>query len=273
MQAWMARDLTEANLTDATLNDGHLRNTKLDGADFTRASLDGTRLQGANLENSLFENAELNGAYLMEVDARGANFADADLTDANLTDANLEKADLTGATLSRTNLTNANISGALLQDIESIEGADLSDVTFDESVAGLLHVGGKDNFAPNLHVLQDAKLRGGLDDYLMDKYDEEFREYYGVGNDDDDDDFTTGPVVVSDPTPDSPLDSGEVVPDFTMYAPPSEPAEQQPSQPAYRLPNTPAMPKVPQAKAPRRKAVKPPYLSRRETKIGKRRRR
>lgn len=103
------------NLSDADLTDADLTRATLSGADLTRATL-----RGANLTDADLTRATLSGA----------NLTDADLTRANLTRVNLSGADLTGADLYSTILRKADLTGADLTGVSlrlaSLAGANLT---------------------------------------------------------------------------------------------------------------------------------------------------
>jgi Pentapeptide repeats (8 copies) len=99
-------DLSEANL--------------LAGANLTRLNLTNANLSWASLFKSYLSGVDLNGANLMHTDLtfshpNGANLSRTKLTFSHLHGANLSGADLTEAILNRTDLTNANFSGADLR--------------------------------------------------------------------------------------------------------------------------------------------------------------
>ena len=77
-------DLSEANLSGASLS----------GANLSEANLSGAHLSGADLSS-----AKLNGALLIAADFRGANLIKANLSEADLTSASLVDVDITNADL------------------------------------------------------------------------------------------------------------------------------------------------------------------------------
>jgi uncharacterized protein YjbI with pentapeptide repeats len=113
-------DLSNANLSGASLRGAwlgmaNLRGTDLSGADLRRLQARSVKLDGAKLNNADFrdadlyfatmskanlEGADLRGAYLGNADLRGANLRNAYLGGANLKAANLTGADLTNTSLS-----------------------------------------------------------------------------------------------------------------------------------------------------------------------------
>ncbi len=136
-------DLTNANLTNASLIEAFLSRARLDGAILSRANLgganlDASRLSRANLNGARLVGSHLNGAilsdaYLLGADLFGADLGSADirrayLSGADLTTADLHDANLTRAHLDRVNLSDANLSGADLTGA-SLTEADLSDAT------------------------------------------------------------------------------------------------------------------------------------------------
>lgn len=106
------------------------RNRDLSEADLSGATLIRVNLAGANLSRANLKGANLIEAYLSDADLRGANLDGAYLSDANLTRANLrgldwEGAELRGADLSQADLSGANLTGADLG-WTKLEGADLT---------------------------------------------------------------------------------------------------------------------------------------------------
>jgi hypothetical protein len=109
--------LSGANLRDADLSGADLRNATLTDADLSWANLNGADLSGANLSRAdlseaNLSGASLSGASLLWADLRRANLRDADLSRADLSGANLRDADLSGASLSGATLLWADLSGA-----------------------------------------------------------------------------------------------------------------------------------------------------------------
>ena len=96
------KDLGQANLSGANLQDCSLFHSNLQEADLKGANLQQADLKGANLQQ-----ADLRGANLQQADLRGANLQQADLRGANLQQADLEGANLEGANLTQADLTEA----------------------------------------------------------------------------------------------------------------------------------------------------------------------
>jgi hypothetical protein len=101
--------------------EGQLSDADLSVATLRRANLRGAYLSDADLRRANLSDADLRGADLRGADLRGATLRDADLRDATLRRANLRGADLSGADLRRANLSVADLRGA------SLRGAYLSD--------------------------------------------------------------------------------------------------------------------------------------------------
>jgi uncharacterized protein YjbI with pentapeptide repeats len=94
-------DLRGADLTEADLSDASLVFIELDGASLARAQLDGATLTHATL--------------------RRTDLNDADLSNANLQQADLREADLEGANLEGANLSEAELEGAIGVTVEELE--------------------------------------------------------------------------------------------------------------------------------------------------------
>src|SRR5215218_2986066 len=104
-------DLGVADLSGAGLSNALLDNADL-VADLSNADLSGASLLGADLSDGNLFSADLSEANLI-----GADLSRADLSDANLVGANLENANLSGAD----GITNAELE----QQTVSLEGADM----------------------------------------------------------------------------------------------------------------------------------------------------
>jgi uncharacterized protein YjbI with pentapeptide repeats len=108
--------LLNANLIVADLSGADLSNALLDNADLvadlSNADLSGASLLGADLSDGNLFSADLSDGNLI-----GADLSRADLSDANLVGANLENANLSGAD----GITNAELE----QQTVSLEGADM----------------------------------------------------------------------------------------------------------------------------------------------------
>src|SRR5215208_3358379 len=103
-------DLSEANLSKASLLEANLSEVNLFKADLSEADLRWASLVEANLSE-----ANLVSAYLFEADLREADLTEADLSEASLTDADFTAADFTEANLYMADFIGANLSGAKLR--------------------------------------------------------------------------------------------------------------------------------------------------------------
>ncbi|ANI91255.1 Uncharacterized protein in mobD 3'region [Dietzia timorensis] len=125
-ESWSRLDLSDANLSEASL-----MRVDLSGAALTSADLSGANLIGANLSGANLIGADLSGANLLNADLSGARLLIADLSgarlmSADLSGARLKRADLVGARLVRANLIGADLSDARLKRAD-LSGARLSD--------------------------------------------------------------------------------------------------------------------------------------------------
>src|SRR5215218_538290 len=129
-------DLSGADLSNALLLNANLIVADLSGAGLSNALLDNADLvadlSNADLSGASLLGADLREANLLGADLRDANLLGADLRDANLIGADLSRADLSEANLNGADLENANLSGAdgitnaeLEQQTVSLEGADM----------------------------------------------------------------------------------------------------------------------------------------------------
>ena len=108
--------LLNANLIVADLSGAGLSNALLDNADLV-ADLSNADLSGASLLGADLRDANLLGADLRDANLIGADLSRADLSEANLNGADLENANLSGAD----GITNAELE----QQTVSLEGADM----------------------------------------------------------------------------------------------------------------------------------------------------
>ncbi|MDQ3706659.1 MAG: toll/interleukin-1 receptor domain-containing protein [Chloroflexota bacterium] len=110
----------------------------LSDADLSRATLVGINLSGANLEGADLHQANLNGATLSRANLTEAYLAGANLFAANLIGAALGGANLAGASASEANFSGADLSGADLRMMDlyatDLTGAILNDAEFDATV-------------------------------------------------------------------------------------------------------------------------------------------
>jgi uncharacterized protein YjbI with pentapeptide repeats len=104
----------------ATLRSDKFLYTDLSNADLTEASLEGANLSQARLSEANLYQARLSEANLYQARLGEANLREADLSEAGLIGADLSGADLSGADLSGARLSGAGLSGA------DLSGADLS---------------------------------------------------------------------------------------------------------------------------------------------------
>src|SRR5215213_933846 len=119
-------DLSGADLSNALLLNANLIVADLSGADLSNALLDNADLV-ADLSNADLSGASLLGADLSDANLRGADLSDANLIGANLSDAILVKANLSGAVLDNANLSGAKgiTNEELEQQAVSLEGANM----------------------------------------------------------------------------------------------------------------------------------------------------
>ena len=119
-------DLSEANLSKASLYGANLKCARMD-----KATLKGADLTGATLDSASFEGADLAGSNLSFANLKSGRLAGAamngsDLTESELAYADLGNTKLRGATLAGSNLEGVNLAGADLSgaNLESARGAD-----------------------------------------------------------------------------------------------------------------------------------------------------
>ena len=72
-------DLRKANLQEAYLSKGFLRDSNLEGADFSNAIVDRANFQGSSLKGALFKNTVLTGTSFEGADVEGVDFSEAAL--------------------------------------------------------------------------------------------------------------------------------------------------------------------------------------------------
>ncbi|MDA7988490.1 MAG: pentapeptide repeat-containing protein, partial [Alphaproteobacteria bacterium] len=102
-------ELTDATLTGARLNNADLTDASLISSDLTDSSLQKADLTGARLNNAVLKGADLTSANLTNAVLTGSSLNNAALTDVILRGANLRYADLTNAAL------NGSAVGAILE--------------------------------------------------------------------------------------------------------------------------------------------------------------
>jgi len=100
------------NLREADLSEADLSWASLRGADLREANLSWANLYGANLRGSNLYEADLRGADLCEATLRGADLRGANLRGADLCGTRLRGADLRGADLRGADLRGADLRGA-----------------------------------------------------------------------------------------------------------------------------------------------------------------
>ncbi|TAF50723.1 MAG: hypothetical protein EAZ61_12080 [Oscillatoriales cyanobacterium] len=135
-------NLTGVNFFQANLRGANLNVAKLSGAKLTQANLYGANLNVANLIRADLSQADLRHASLLRAEAMRANFREANLSEANLSgavlsEANLSHSNFSGANLSEVNLSRASMVGANLVRATfrrtNLRGADLSGANFHAS--------------------------------------------------------------------------------------------------------------------------------------------
>jgi hypothetical protein len=119
-------DLSGADLSNALLLNANLIVADLSGADLSNALLDNADLV-ADLSNADLSGASLLGADLRDANLLGADLRDANLIGADLSRADLSEANLNGADLENANLSGADgiTNAELEQQTVSLEGADM----------------------------------------------------------------------------------------------------------------------------------------------------
>lgn len=130
-------NLSQAFLTHVNLAGANLSGANLSDADLGYSDLTGANLIGANLSGASLYSINLTGADLTDANLSGVNLYGADLQKANLTGANLYKADLRLSNLNGANLTRANVVEALFMrtNVEGaiLTGADLRGALIDQT--------------------------------------------------------------------------------------------------------------------------------------------
>jgi uncharacterized protein YjbI with pentapeptide repeats len=119
-------DLSGADLSNALLLNANLIVADLSGADLSNALLDNADLV-ADLSNADLSGASLLGADLRDANLLGADLRDANLIGADLSRADLSEANLNGADLENANLSGADgiTNAELEQQADSLVGADM----------------------------------------------------------------------------------------------------------------------------------------------------
>ncbi len=121
-------DFTDAvlrlcNLVQARATDAFFLRTRLENCTARGARFDGADMTGAVLTDTDFSRASFHGTNMEGVSASGANFRGADLTEANLRDAELTDTDLRGADLTGAELQGVDLHGADLRGAIGIDEA------------------------------------------------------------------------------------------------------------------------------------------------------
>lgn len=134
------------NLQGANLDEAHLFNVKLDGANLSYASLKGAEIicdfsranfHGAKLQQVVFDSynafdLDLSQADLSGANLRGVHMSGSNLREANLFGANLEDTFLYDADLSNANLGHANLRGTMFRDA-NLKQSVLNDLHLDDT--------------------------------------------------------------------------------------------------------------------------------------------
>ncbi|EFC45369.1 predicted protein, partial [Naegleria gruberi] len=99
-------NLKNANLSRCTLDFSEMRETIIEGCNFSNAHMFKIIIKNANCKNVNFSGASLRGASITHCDMNGANFNSSDLELADLSNSNLRNADLSGASMKGVQLKN-----------------------------------------------------------------------------------------------------------------------------------------------------------------------
>jgi uncharacterized protein YjbI with pentapeptide repeats len=118
-------DLKNADLAGANLNGAYLVYAKLDSADLTAAELNNANLVGAKLNSAKFWQATMNHALLAGAELNNADLSGVELNNASLIRANLNNATLEGAKLNKAELVEARLENSNLGGV-SLAGAQLA---------------------------------------------------------------------------------------------------------------------------------------------------
>jgi uncharacterized protein YjbI with pentapeptide repeats len=121
-------DLSQADLTEASLRSAHLENASLLVAHLEGASLSGVHLEDGDLRGARLEISDLRGAHLER-----AKLNEAILEGADMRTAHLEGADLSSAHLEGVSLKHAHLEGADLREAFISTETALNDVTLSNS--------------------------------------------------------------------------------------------------------------------------------------------
>ena len=127
--------MNETNLTEANLRGANLHDAELNDAALFSADLIGAHLDGAHLNQAILVWAHLERAHLEGADLRGAFLNEAHMTKTDLYRAKLRGAHLNQATLVSADLTESDLRQAELEEAD-LRGADLTDAKLDDHYLG-----------------------------------------------------------------------------------------------------------------------------------------
>jgi len=127
----MGAFLEKADISRAILRKVNLKEAKLNHVDLKSANLFSTDLRGADLVEANFTEAVVD-ANMEAANLHAAEMFMVDLTDSNLTDANLTSADLTSCKSRKASLKRANMRGAILVGAKILE-SNLADANLMEA--------------------------------------------------------------------------------------------------------------------------------------------
>ncbi|QQE63864.1 hypothetical protein GFS31_05350 [Leptolyngbya sp. BL0902] len=162
---WIS-DLSQSDLTEASLVAAQLRHTLFHNASLLRANLSNAQAQyadfsGANASSALFIAAEADQARFRGTSLSGADFTEAQLTQADFTEARLREATLAGANLTQAILSRADLNAADLR-ASTLTGANLAEADLRNSRLTQAHLENANLQNANLQNanLQDTVLTG-----------------------------------------------------------------------------------------------------------------
>jgi uncharacterized protein YjbI with pentapeptide repeats len=111
-------NLSDADLSWATLVDAELSRCNFDNADLSGALCGGANILASSFRNANLSNASLFGVSLINSSLQGATLEGADLRNANLSGATLQGANLRSAQLNQAILNGADLTDADLRDVQ-----------------------------------------------------------------------------------------------------------------------------------------------------------